>query len=304
MQQINAFLQIAEAGNFSTAAGRLGLSQPALSRTIQGLEDLVGARLFDRDTRTVQLSLVGTELLPIARRLVAEFDSAFGELAQFIAGQRGRITIAALPSIAAVVLPTVIAHFRQEHPTVDITIRDALLESVVDAVTQGIADIGVTARPVPMYKLAYQRLLSDGFCLVCRNDDPEASGRGPVSWSVFKDRPFVAMAPETSVRRMTDAAFLQAGLSIAPLFECGHLATTGRLVSQALGITALPRLTLPVIDFAGLTTRVLVRPIINREIGVVTREGRSPAPAVRAFLAVLQRESQRYERSERLVVNS
>ena len=64
---------MAEAGNFSTAAGRLGLSQPALSRTI-----LVGARLFDRGTRNVQLSSVGTELLPITRRLLAEFDSAFG----------------------------------------------------------------------------------------------------------------------------------------------------------------------------------------------------------------------------------
>ncbi|MFC7557379.1 LysR family transcriptional regulator [Pseudoroseomonas wenyumeiae] len=108
-QQLNCFLRISEAGSFSAAAKQLGVSQPALSRTIRLMEEALGTRLFDRDTRNVALTPAGSELRPIAERLLAEFQGAFGELAQFIAGREGRVTIAALPSIAAMLLPTAIA---------------------------------------------------------------------------------------------------------------------------------------------------------------------------------------------------
>jgi DNA-binding transcriptional LysR family regulator len=87
-QQLNCFLRISEAGSFSAAAKQLGVSQPALSRTIRLIEEALGTRLFDRDTRNVMLTPAGLELRPIAGRLLAEFQGAFGELAQFIAGGR------------------------------------------------------------------------------------------------------------------------------------------------------------------------------------------------------------------------
>ena len=105
LQQLLAFLHLAETGSFSNAALALGISQPSLSRAIRSAERTIGAQLFYRDTRHVELTPVGIELRPIARRIALEFNSEFGELAQFIEGQRGRIAIAALPSIAAIILP-------------------------------------------------------------------------------------------------------------------------------------------------------------------------------------------------------
>src|SRR5829696_1873944 len=104
-QQLSAFLQLAHTGSFSEAARLQGISQPALSRTVQQMEEAVGQRLFDRTTRSVVLTPTGQELLPIAERLIAELDSSFGELGRFIEGRRGRVAVAALPSIAAVLLP-------------------------------------------------------------------------------------------------------------------------------------------------------------------------------------------------------
>jgi molybdenum-dependent DNA-binding transcriptional regulator ModE len=101
-QQLSGFLQVAATGSFSEAAQMLNISQPALSRTVRNIEEAVGERLFDRDTRNVVLTPAGEALRPIAERLVAEFSDGFSELAQFVAGKRGRITIAALPSVAAV----------------------------------------------------------------------------------------------------------------------------------------------------------------------------------------------------------
>jgi LysR family carnitine catabolism transcriptional activator len=290
--QLAGFLALARSGSFSDAARQLGISQSALSRTIQAMERTLGRRLFDRTTRSVTPTPIGIELMPLAERMVAEFDSAYGELAQFIDGRSGRLVIAALPSISAVLLPATIARFAESYPEVDIVIRDGLSESVVDAVAGGRADIGLTVRPPPSAKLSYRHLVADEFGLVCRPDDTLA-GEAAVGWSVFEPRRFVAMAPGSSVRAMTDAAFHQAGLAIKPLFECAFVATTGNLVAARLGITALPRLTMPLIGAAPLVWRKLARPVLSRRLGVVTRTGRALSPAADHFLATLHAVARR-----------
>jgi len=286
LHQLEVFLSVAELRSFTEAGRALNVSQPALSRTIRQIEDGVGARLFDRDTRNVELTPAGRELAPIARRILGEFEGAFSELAQFVEGRSGRVTVAALPSIAAAILPATIERFRHGHPQVDFTIRDALSDVIVSAVDEGHADLGVTVRPPVSERLAYRPLLSDDFVLVCRADDPLA-GDAAVPWSVFEGRAFIAMASSSSVRAMTDAAFLQAALAVKPLYECEHIATAGSLIAAGLGVAALPRLTLPLIGFARMSVRPLEQPILSRSIGVVTRIGRSLSPAAQAFLTAL-----------------
>ena len=92
-QQLSAFVQLARKGNFSEAARLQGVSQ----RMVQQMEDIVGRRLFDRTTRSVVLTPTGRELLPMAERLVAEFDGAFGELERFVEGRRGRVAGRSVP---------------------------------------------------------------------------------------------------------------------------------------------------------------------------------------------------------------
>src|SRR5208282_1852607 len=111
--------------------------------------------------------------------------------------------------------------------------------------------------------------------------------RTAVPWSVFENHRFIAMDPQSSVRAMTDAAFLQVGIAVRPLYECAFLATTGSLVAEGLGITALPRLTLPMVGSADLVWRPLMAPSLRRSLGIVTRVGRSLSPAASIFLKVL-----------------
>lgn len=294
--QLACFLAVAEASSFSQAARRLGLSQPALSRTVRLLEEALGARLFDRDTRNVALTPVGAELKPVAERLDAEFGEAFGELARFVAGGRGRVTVAALPSIAAVLLPSAIAAFAAERSDVDVLIEDGLSGSVLDAVREGRAEIGLTVQPPPSAQLDYRPLLSDAFGLVCREGD-ELAVREAHPWSTFATRPFVAMAAASSVRRMTDSVFLQAGLAIRPLFQCAFLGTTGRLVAAGLGLTALPRLTLPLAAAPGLVWRPLNGPTTHRQMGIVTRANRTLSPAASILLGYVEAAATHLEAS-------
>lgn len=90
---------------------------------------------------------------------------------------------------------------------------------------------------------------------------------------------------------MTDAAFLQAGLAIPPLYGCSFLGTTGHLVGAGLGITALPRLTLPLLGRLGSGWRRLEQPVMRRQLGAVTRVGRTLAPAAQTFLAIPEQEA-------------
>jgi LysR family transcriptional regulator, carnitine catabolism transcriptional activator len=285
--QLSSFLAVAEEGSFSKAAQRLAVSQPALSRTIMMMEETIGARLFDRDTRNVSLTPVGRELRSMARRVVQEIDSLSGELIRFVEGRRGSITVAALPSIAAIILPAAIARFVVEAPEVDIHIRDGLSERVLGAVEAGEADIGITVRSPSNGALLHQPLCSDEFGLLCRSDDPLAEAEG-IAWSVFGHRPFIAMAPDSSVRVATDAAFLQAGIPVAPLYECSFLGTVGHLVAAGLGLSALPRLTCPLMGASNLVWRKLEAPVVERMIGTVMLADRTPSPAAIKFLAILR----------------
>lgn len=297
-QQLLAFLRLVETGSFSRAASALGVSQPTLSRTIKAIEDAIGARLFNRDTRNLELTSVGAELRPIAARLVKEFDSAFDQLTHLVEGQHGQITVAALPSISAVLLPRAIVRFRERNPGVDIAVRDSLSQPVLNSVIEGAADLGLTVHPAPSAKLAYKPLVRDEFCLVCRRDDPLAHSE-TAAWSAFAEHPFVAMSPASSVRTMTDAAFLHAGLAVKQLYECAHLATAGGLVAAGLGITALPRLALPIIGGESLASRTLIGPSLKRSIGVVTRAGQPLTRAGQAFLSALEAEIRLLMRRQR-----
>jgi LysR family transcriptional regulator, carnitine catabolism transcriptional activator len=296
-QQLSGFLHVAATGSFSEAARTLNVSQPALSRTVRTIEEAVGERLFDRDTRHVILTPAGEALRPIAERLVAEFADGFRELAQFVAGKGGRLAVAVLPSLAAVLLPNVLRRFRVHYPGVEFVIRDGAASSVLDQVIQRQADLGLTVQPPPQEGLAYRPLLSDEFGLVCRADDGLATAEEPLGWSVFADRPFIAMAARSTLRAATDAAFAQTGIAVTPLYECATVGTAGHFVASGLGIMALPRLSLPLMA-ADLVWRPLTQPLLHRHIGVVTPARRSLAPAARAFFDALVAEAETASRRE------
>ena len=288
LQQLQAFVEVAKTSNFRAAAHALHVSQPALSRTIRIVEELAGARLFDRDTRHVELTPAGRELLPIALRILENFHSSFSELSQFLEGRSGHLTIAALPSTGSAMLPNAIAEFRASHPQVAFSFIEGPAELVRSAVDEGRADFGISVRPGPQEPMLYRHLIDDPFVLLCRRDDALA-GRASVAWSVFATRPFIASGFRSSIRPITDAAFLQRGLQVVPALEYPSVAAAGALVAAGLGITALPRLALQLTRNDDLVTVPLQRPAMSRPIGLVTRAGRSPSPVGRAFMDLLHR---------------
>lgn len=288
LRQLEAFAQVAAHNSFRRAAAALGLAQPVVSRLIGQAEQTLGTRLFDRDTRRVEITAAGRELLPVAQRILRDFDASLSELGEFMAGRSGRVTVAALPSAGAALIPAAMVALRRSQPAVEFTLIEAPAEALLAAVEDGRADLGLSVRPAPHQHLRYQPLLDDPMVLLCRADDPLAT-RGAAPWSVFAQRPFIASAPASSIRPITDAVFLQKRMMLRSALEYPSVTACGALVAAGLGITALPRLALGLMSMQGLAAVPLQRPQASRSIGIVTRIGRTLPPVVRAFMVEVQR---------------
>jgi DNA-binding transcriptional LysR family regulator len=292
LRQLEAILAIAEHGNFSAAADRLHVSQPALSRTVRLAEESLGARIFDRDTRSVSLTPAGLELLPIARRIVSEFSDSMGELSQFMEGRRGRVRVAALPSMAQTLLVDAVSVFNDSFPGVDFLLRADSADKVLATLENRDVDIGLTVQPPPDGRFAYQHLQDDEFVLICRADDPlatQSAAHDVLTWQAFADRRFIAATPGSNTRAATDMAFMESGISIRPSHEVAssNLPVIGRLVAAGLGLTALPASSLECLHQPLLVSRRLRAPRMRRRVGIVTLTGRTLSVAAQRFCDVL-----------------
>src|SRR5471030_3504742 len=130
LRDIRAFIAVAQAGNFTRAAVRLHLSQPALTVQIRRLEETIGARLFDRNSRSVALTPVGRDLLPVLQKSLGDMEQVLQDARALSDGSTGTVRIACLPSFAASLLPDLVRDFRQLVPGAVFDIRDVVANGV------------------------------------------------------------------------------------------------------------------------------------------------------------------------------
>src|SRR5262245_5796035 len=146
LRQLRAFAAIADVGGFARAAGRLNVSQPALSRQIHALEAELGVPLFDRIGRRVQLTSQGEDLLRRSRRLLAEADS-LGERARSLkAGQTGILRVGATPQVIENLLADFLTRYRGRHPGVEVHLVEDGGARLLGRLERG--DVHLTMTPV------------------------------------------------------------------------------------------------------------------------------------------------------------
>jgi LysR family transcriptional regulator, carnitine catabolism transcriptional activator len=291
VQQLRIVLAVADAGSFTAAGEHLHLAQSSLSRAVADVERRVGVTLLQRTTRRVRLTPEGREFIRVARDVVASFDRGMNHFAGFLDGTRGLVRIATLPSLAATLLPAVVSAFRQDHPEVGISIEDSLLGQVIAHVDGGDADLAITVSGDQPAGLTFEPIAVDEFSCVFptghRFGAESAEAGAALTWSNLHDEPFIAFDPTSSVRSHVDRAFAAAGATPATVTEARNIAAVGGLVAAGLGVSAVPSLVLPLLEFARLEHRPLTGPEVTRSIGVVTDPRRPRAPAVDGFLHTL-----------------
>ncbi|WP_020652598.1 LysR family transcriptional regulator [Massilia niastensis] len=283
-----AFVALEETRHFTRAAERCHTSQPAFSAMIRKLEEAAGTRLFERDTRNVTLTPEGELFSEVARSLIAEFEAAFDDMADYVARRRGRVAIAALPSLAARVLPAVIAEYRRLYPGVAVTLHDALSDQCLALLRQQKADLVLTAPGANFLEFASRTLGSDPFYLVCRRDHALANKR-VLRIGDLAGHDIVHLAKSSSVRQHVDI-LLRDVATIHSGFEVEHLATVAGLVEQGLGVSLVPELTLFQFRQLDLVAIPLAAQDLTRPILLVQRKDQALSIAAQAMLELIEKQ--------------
>ena len=144
LQQLQAFVAVAERGSFRAAADHIALSAPALSRRIEKLETILGARLFNRTTRAVELTPLGRVFLERARAALDDLESAMLGISDIAGSRSGRVTVACVPSAAIYFLPSVVRSFSERYPLIRIRVIDEAASQVLASVVSGESDFGIS----------------------------------------------------------------------------------------------------------------------------------------------------------------
>lgn len=275
LRQLRAFLAVADQRHFRRAAEALHLTQPAVSRLVADLETELDVRLFDRSTREVVPTEAGRYLEQALARVLDELDGVLAHARAQADPLRGRVRLAAVPTLSAGLVPPCIAWCARHHPALDIVLRDQSQAQVLDAVRGGEVDFGLTVEPATVEEFDTEILMQDPFVVVSPPDHAFASRR-TVPWDALADQPLILLDHNSGSRRLIDAAFAQARIAMRVTLEVGHPHTAFRMVEAGLGITVTPRLSLDALR-SGLAATPLT-PTRGRAVTLVRRRSRSLSP--------------------------
>jgi len=283
LHQLEVFERVARTTSFTQAAEDLRLSQPVVSRTIGEIERKLGVRLFTRTTRSVDMTADGGEFLAVAQGVLDSYRLGLRRFAAYRAGEYGHVRVAALPSVAAVVLPPIVAAFLAEHPGITVHVLDGTTREVLDHLRSGAADFAITDQSPASSGLTVHPLVEDRVVAVLPAGHRHGA-RTKLSWADLAAERFIAFTADSSVRRLTDLGFARAGVEPAALVETRAVATAGGMIAAGLGVSAMPELVLPLLSFTRLVTRPLGNPVVTRTLSVHLRPDQPLSVAARRLV--------------------
>ena len=276
LRQLRVFRAVAENRNFSRAGDQIGLTQPAVSRSIVELEGQLGLKLLDRTTREVALTEAGHSLAARLDRLLDELEQTLLDVQGMSNARRGKVRVASSPTLSANLMPACIAACARDEPDIELVLLDRIQQDVLDSVRAGEVDFGVVIEPASQDDLACETILEDPFCLVLPPGH-RLAGRKQVRWSALDGEAMVLLAHASGSRRLIDQALAQHGARCVIQQQVGHPTTAFRMVEAGIGISVMPALAVPPAGLRSLEVRPLT-PRVERAVMLVHRRNRAPAP--------------------------
>jgi DNA-binding transcriptional LysR family regulator len=294
LRQLRHFITVAEELHFGRAAERLHMTQPPLSQSIAGLEELLGAPLFLRNRRQVALTAAGSALLPEARRILDDAGALPDLVRRVAGGETGRLTLAFVSTADYSVLPSILQRHRAAFPEVQLVLREATSDVQVDELLQGRIDAGFVIPPFTSRleaSLDYLKVLEEPLIL-CAPAGLAAlrGGDGPVRLRDLPPLPLVifprAVAP--SLHDAILSCFRAAGVTPVIGQEAIQMQTIVSLVSGGMGLALVPQ-SVSNLMRAGVEYRALLDPTPLAETGLAWRRDNA-SPVLRGFLDLFKKD--------------
>jgi len=279
--QLEYFKAVADSGHVTETAQRLNVTQSSVSRTIQRLEEDLGAKLFDRVGRSLRLNDFG-------RAFLLRVDKALGELAQGRQEIQDRTTVdhgfVKLAVNTASTLPGILGLFRKEHPRTQFHVSMVTTDEMLQLLTRGAVDFGLCSSMVSEPGIHCQRVLLEPIVLAVPLGH-RLSGQGPVNLVELQDEPFIGVKRGFGPRELTDALCQSAGFLPRHVFEGDEPARINSLVEAGIGIAFVPsasRSTHDAIEYVAIADERFVR-----ELALLRPEGHYLSRAAAEFQSVV-----------------
>lgn len=237
LQLLDQFVVLARTKNFTRAADELHLSQSALSRAIQKLEDQLGQPLFDRKPREVVLTELGELLLERAKHILQLMEDTFSELSE--AGRRGRIRLGAIPTIAPYFLPSLLSSFAKKYPDIAVLVQEDTTENLIKRCHHGEIDLAILALPLLAKNLEVEALFDEELLLVVPVGHPLAISK-TLPIDAVEGFPFVMLNEAHCLTNNIATFCRRKAVQPVTVERTSQLATVQELVSLNHGVSIVP----------------------------------------------------------------
>jgi LysR family nitrogen assimilation transcriptional regulator len=288
IRQIRAFLAIADTGSVTQAAERLHIVQPAVSRQLKLLEDDVGAPLFERDRRGMQLTEAGHILLERARRALRELDAARLEIRPTLGLISGNVNLGILPSRCELITGPLVGALKERYPHMRVSLSVGYTDHLLRWLESGEIDVALLYDPAPSPALEVTLLVEESLSLVGLaalglNDDE------PVTVQALGRSPLVLPSAPHRLRSLVEHACAVAGVQLTVAAETNALGVQKTLVAQGYGLSVMPRVAVQSEIERGLFSAARINgPEFLRRIVLARPTTRRSSTAVRCAMSVLQ----------------
>lgn len=280
LDQLRYFLSVAQRQNFTRAGQDLGISQPALSRSIQKLEEELGQPVFERKTRSVTLTEAGTLLQARAEQVLTILEDTKAEITDD--GQSGRVRVGAIPTIAPYFLPEVLRKFAREFPKATLIVQENTTDNLLKSCTQGEIDLAILALPVPARYLEIETLFSEELLLVLPPDHALVE-REQIRLSDVEPYPFVLLDEAHCLSDNIVSFCRQRSFQPVAVERTSQLTMVQELVSLSHGLSMIPAMARDVDQSQRRVYRSLSGKKPTRTIAVVWNPYRFQSRLIQAF---------------------
>ncbi len=285
---LEAFVAIADYGSFQRAAEAMNLSQAALSHRLRKIEEDIGSALLTRSSREVSLTAIGQGLLPEARSLLSALQDIYESVRVGAQRQARQLAFACLPSIANVILPSVLRDMVQKAPDMSFELLDIPVDRISEAVRGGTAEFGVTIVSAELSDLRMRPLVDEEYHLFVRDDHPLAA-RSHVTLDDIIGQSLARIRSQSKNRQLLDAAFGTVRDQINWRYEVQNATMAMRLVRGGVALTILPQSAIAMAP-AMLVSRPFKGVRLQRTLGIVSRRGVPLSSRATELLAMIEVE--------------
>ncbi len=287
LYELTLFQLVAETGSFTRAAERVGLTQSAMTRQIHGMEERLGALLFERTTRHVALTRAGRLLQERVTPILKATDELFREVQQTFNRLPPILRVGVARSIGLAYLPGYFFAFHRQHPEVQLQVEQRTSRDIVQALDAGELDAGLVCPPAHLPRsLKATHRFADEFVAIL---PPQFAV--PAGLETLKDlknhlskQRWLMIERESYTGQRLNRWLKEHGCQIEPAMELDSFDVMVNLVSLGLGVGLVPHRVLPLYEQRRAVQRIGVKPRFSRDLAVVVRRNRITPEPLRSFI--------------------